>query len=192
MYALMPVGNGRPSLLLIIQATALISSASLGLLPSGDASPLNPISYSRYGAAALCAGPASASAARAVPIQVRRAKAMAADIVRLRGVSRLTCSSGNLRGWFRLLKVRKENPAMWRRITALTVAALLTGAVGVSAQIYTPESLERYFRLEWRSEEHTSELQSRLHLVCRLLLEKKKKNLRYRDTGRLTTTAYTQ
>src|SRR2546422_8052023 len=29
-----------------------------------------------------------------------------------------------------------------------------------------------------RSEEHTSELQSRLHLVCRLLLEKKKKQLR--------------
>src|SRR2546422_4152492 len=27
----------------------------------------------------------------------------------------------------------------------------------------------------YRSEEHTSELQSRLHLVCRLLLEKKKK-----------------
>src|SRR2546422_8393657 len=32
-----------------------------------------------------------------------------------------------------------------------------------------------------RSEEHTSELQSRLHLVCRLLLEKKK-----RDHGRFT------
>src|SRR2546422_4145303 len=30
-----------------------------------------------------------------------------------------------------------------------------------------------------RSEEHTSELQSRLHLVCRLLLEKKKKNQYY-------------
>src|SRR5205809_2418783 len=29
--------------------------------------------------------------------------------------------------------------------------------------------------LQNRSEEHTSELQSRLHLVCRLLLEKKKK-----------------
>src|SRR2546422_5031905 len=29
----------------------------------------------------------------------------------------------------------------------------------------------------WRSEEHTSELQSRLHLVCRLLLEKKKKHI---------------
>src|SRR5687768_17950960 len=35
-----------------------------------------------------------------------------------------------------------------------------------------------------RSEEHTSELQSRLHLVCRLLLEKKKKkqdNLNYKN-----------
>src|SRR2546422_7852334 len=30
-------------------------------------------------------------------------------------------------------------------------------------------------RRDARSEEHTSELQSRLHLVCRLLLEKKKK-----------------
>src|SRR6266550_9069966 len=30
-----------------------------------------------------------------------------------------------------------------------------------------------------RSEEHTSELQSRLHLVCRLLLEKKKSNEKY-------------
>src|SRR2546422_7139248 len=33
--------------------------------------------------------------------------------------------------------------------------------------------------LEARSEEHTSELQSRLHLVCRLLLEKKKKIYTY-------------
>src|SRR2546430_13868239 len=29
----------------------------------------------------------------------------------------------------------------------------------------------------WRSEEHTSELQSQSNLVCRLLLEKKKKNI---------------
>src|SRR5205809_3197490 len=36
--------------------------------------------------------------------------------------------------------------------------------------LVTPASRHR-----WRSEEHTSELQSRLHLVCRLLLEKKKK-----------------
>src|SRR2546422_4420120 len=37
---------------------------------------------------------------------------------------------------------------------------------------------DRYF-LD-RSEEHTSELQSRLHLVCRLLLEKKKKEIYYK------------
>src|SRR2546429_6047725 len=34
-----------------------------------------------------------------------------------------------------------------------------------------------------RSEEHTSELQSRLHLVCRLLLEKKKRGVALRSTG---------
>src|SRR2546422_4985304 len=36
------------------------------------------------------------------------------------------------------------------------------------------ESIRKSQGLELRSEEHTSELQSRLHLVCRLLLEKKK------------------
>src|SRR5258708_10479880 len=38
--------------------------------------------------------------------------------------------------------------------------------------------------LRWisRSEEHTSELQSPDHLVCRLLLEKKKKLLRFKST----------
>src|SRR2546422_5512474 len=36
-------------------------------------------------------------------------------------------------------------------------------------------SVWRKIRSAHRSEEHTSELQSRLHLVCRLLLEKKKK-----------------
>src|SRR5690625_5765594 len=35
---------------------------------------------------------------------------------------------------------------------------------------------EIYMTLDARSEEHTSELQSRGHLVCRLLLEKKNKN----------------
>src|SRR6266436_8821635 len=34
----------------------------------------------------------------------------------------------------------------------------------------------------FRSEEHTSELQSRLHLVCRLLLEKKKKQKKEQST----------
>src|SRR5687768_16726353 len=43
--------------------------------------------------------------------------------------------------------------------------------------IWSPEVSRsaRVRRASKRSEEHTSELQSRLHLVCRLLLEKKKK-----------------
>src|SRR2546422_2290864 len=41
--------------------------------------------------------------------------------------------------------------------------------------------------LERRSEEHTSELQSRLHLVCRLLLEKKKKKKKAQVTHRHST-----
>src|SRR2546422_1856064 len=45
------------------------------------------------------------------------------------------------------------------------------------ATTVTPSRLPRQLpkSTETRSEEHTSELQSRLHLVCRLLLEKKKK-----------------
>src|SRR5205809_3430049 len=41
----------------------------------------------------------------------------------------------------------------------------------------SPGSYALSFLIE-RSEEHTSELQSRLHLVCRLLLEKKKKTIK--------------
>src|SRR5687767_15404751 len=38
-------------------------------------------------------------------------------------------------------------------------------------------------RFDARSEEHTSELQSLAYLVCRLLLEKKKKNNRYETSS---------
>ena len=39
---------------------------------------------------------------------------------------------------------------MRRVVTALTVGLLLAGAVGASAQIFVAQSLERYFRVEWR------------------------------------------
>src|SRR2546422_4540221 len=41
-----------------------------------------------------------------------------------------------------------------------------------------------------RSEEHTSELQSRLHLVCRLLLEKKKNKTRHQPINTITKPIY--
>src|SRR5256884_5326323 len=44
------------------------------------------------------------------------------------------------------------------------------------ASLQTISHVLRHQSLDTRSEEHTSELQSRLHLVCRLLLEKKKNN----------------
>src|SRR2546426_321397 len=46
--------------------------------------------------------------------------------------------------------------------------------------------------LSWRSEEHTSELQSPCNLVCRLLLEKKKKNNKKYDTYIYTQSTYSR
>src|SRR2546429_3286986 len=61
------------------------------------------------------------------------------------------------------------------------VSVCSKGAVAVTStdSVVEPTCRVRFTRTTWltptRSEEHTSELQSRLHLVCRLLLEKKKK-----------------
>src|SRR2546422_4779585 len=57
------------------------------------------------------------------------------------------------------------------------VDALATadGRGGVSVLVWRHAD-DQYATAARRSEEHTSELQSRLHLVCRLLLEKKKKD----------------
>src|SRR3989449_2189529 len=50
-----------------------------------------------------------------------------------------------------------------------------------------PLPSHQYSRYAARSEEHTSELQSRLHLVCRLLLEKKKQRKPARQVETLRT-----
>src|SRR2546422_8605481 len=55
-------------------------------------------------------------------------------------------------------------------IRGIAIVAAFSGALGVA-----PAALVIGAVGVLRSEEHTSELQSRLHLVCRLLLEKKKK-----------------
>src|SRR5256884_6102619 len=47
---------------------------------------------------------------------------------------------------------------------------------GLAALGFSVGSTRGVVRVEKGSEEHTSELQSRLHLVCRLLLEKKKRD----------------
>src|SRR3989442_8210795 len=61
----------------------------------------------------------------------------------------------------------------WGAEIASVVQEEIFGALkGPIVRITTPHDRS----LERRSEEHTSELQSRPHLVCRLLLEKKKKH----------------
>src|SRR3712207_7652382 len=59
---------------------------------------------------------------------------------------------------------------MVRLVRRLTGSTLLGGVAGL------------------RSEEHTSELQSRQYLVCRLLLEKKKNNIIRIKSSKITTT----
>src|SRR5690554_7054855 len=57
----------------------------------------------------------------------------------------------------------------------------LIGGLTCLCQRHVWIDTERH-QLLLRSEEHTSELQSRPHLVCRLLLEKKKKNIKHKLT----------
>src|SRR5699024_11759928 len=60
----------------------------------------------------------------------------------------------------------------------LPIAAAILGSFLFERilKLYDSKTVFRY----QRSEEHTSELQSRFDLVCRLLLEKKKRNKKYR------------
>src|SRR2546422_4181467 len=59
--------------------------------------------------------------------------------------------------------------------TTLFRSSFDPGGVGFAPQAWTFGDGTTGTGNPTRSEEHTSELQSRLHLVCRLLLEKKKK-----------------
>src|SRR2546429_5669991 len=70
----------------------------------------------------------------------------------------------------------RSEPMQSTRVQPRTRSAISTptsSCPSVPPRLLTYRS---FVSLAHRSEEHTSELQSRLHLVCRLLLEKKKKN----------------
>src|SRR5690625_2716286 len=84
------------------------------------------------------------------------------------GTTRLDSLGVSLPPAVRVLEMAAPFPKM-----AVDVLAEVLNPEGyiLSGDNETPKLLRR-----WRSEEHTSELQSRGHLVCRLLLEKKKKN----------------
>src|SRR2546422_4690849 len=82
-----------------------------------------------------------------------------------------------------LFRSQRQAPGAAGRRQAL-LPELYQGALDdLSVRVGGPQVLDQdrsgaprvHPRRPRRSEEHTSELQSRLHLVCRLLLEKKKK-----------------
>src|SRR5690349_22620205 len=62
-----------------------------------------------------------------------------------------------------------STPRLHQSQTARATSALTLRKSSLNAELYSARQV-------FRSEEHTSELQSRRDLVCRLLLEKKKKN----------------
>src|SRR2546422_8187113 len=86
--------------------------------------------------------------------------------------SRPTCSANSLRIGKVATTLTEAAWAVggWMRGTASAMDSVMARGCSIGRDGSTlPIQSQR------RSEEHTSELQSRLHLVCRLLLEKKKK-----------------
>src|SRR5207253_10630200 len=73
------------------------------------------------------------------------------------------------------LSLHDALPISTRSAVREEVLAVVRAAPGGDGDLSEAEGLER----SPRSEEHTSELQSRGHLVCRLLLEKKKNKKKY-------------
>src|SRR2546425_5695967 len=61
--------------------------------------------------------------------------------------------------------------------TRSELVVLIRSGETIWAQIVSPERISTTSSERVRSEEHTSELQSLAYLVCRLLLEKKKKKV---------------
>src|SRR2546430_7354885 len=70
----------------------------------------------------------------------------------------------------------RSEPASWKNMTRSRPAPVTTTPSDVTDPPVTGSNPARILSsVDFRSEEHTSELQSQSNLVCRLLLEKKKK-----------------
>src|SRR5438067_3620819 len=76
-------------------------------------------------------------------------------------------------GFRRLWRVLRQ---LFHEVVGAAFAVLALGWLNAAFRAWTRDASRGLVVLAVRSEEHTSELQSRFDLVCRLLLEKKKKN----------------
>src|SRR5262245_64551969 len=79
----------------------------------------------------------------------------------------------------RLSRVKREHSRRFRHVLEISIAAIAEQRIGKLSFLAHPRPAQHeHVRVPIiRSEEHTSELQSLRHLVCRLLLEKKKKKI---------------
>src|SRR2546422_8510729 len=80
--------------------------------------------------------------------------------------------------WYLAILTVVELAVIFMPLGKVTIGVLLCALALGKATLVAMYFMHLRFEtrtLGLRSEEHTSELQSRLHLVCRLLLEKKKK-----------------
>src|SRR3712207_8215440 len=75
---------------------------------------------------------------------------------------------------FRSARIGEEVRARWPVCRVAIIHRTGHLAVGEASVVIAVSAPRRHPAFESRSEEHTSELQSRQYLVCRLLLEKKK------------------
>src|SRR2546429_619150 len=73
-----------------------------------------------------------------------------------------------------ILDKRERGGPKWTAKMAQSLTASDKGMRTSRIQAWYQNPKKHLILAQFRSEEHTSELQSRLHLVCRLLLEKKK------------------
>src|SRR5437763_13441652 len=71
---------------------------------------------------------------------------------------------------------RRSSDLIWRSAVIATVMAGLKWAPHTTASVWIRKNSANTCTSPIRSEEHTSELQSPMYLVCRLLLEKKNLN----------------
>src|SRR6266568_8194043 len=83
-----------------------------------------------------------------------------------------------LRAFFFLMIRRPPRSTLFPYTTLFRPHAHLArrGVIGPVGHLHRPLKGADHCDVGVRSEEHTSELQSQFHLVCRLLLEKKKNN----------------
>src|SRR5689334_4019461 len=130
--------------------------------------------------AALTSTPAGAQRVAWGPVW-RQAREWLAGKVAPLGLAPVADSAGN--NWITLPGSSERTVIIGGHLDSVPNGGWLDGCLGVTAAL---EALRQYAGstkppvtlalVDWaRSEEHTSELQSQFHLVCRLLLEKKKK-----------------